>query len=757
MKVALRYKALYLDINKDDIDMTSEATVPVMALVSRLNKTGYCVSEELLHALCQISADELVDIVECIDDVYGVKLNWAPLVKAWDKPTGECRADHIVTLVANLFGEEAGFKGTTLQCGHLIPSGTFPLNKYNGCPFCGTPFETSNEIYTGQASKMKELRLFTDEELRRVMVTLLSSVTPLDANQKESLNNLIDAYEMPDVEIKMKETAMIVIKRLVEQDNYEAAGKMMKTPTDIMRYLWYEKTGHVQIIEPKTLVAHSRRLMGGIPGLKPDFVWSTSKKVTEEMRIVRQKQALKLKYDRKTCLRVAQWLNDIPMTAKQAAENMHPKRGMWVRFIRALRLAEYSHRHGMEHLKELLDVFYREDYATWQGDVDGARRRNDKTQVLRMLKQRPGMFARCLFATMLRFGAIEVIVAFDEIADKLPARLLLSLGNAAEMYFDKKGMRIARPITGVTHNIQPNKLLALYSEEDLTAMVEIVNDVYAESMRRRFAKLSTESKTIYVDPKLYNIPVSVGDRATTIQDASCALMGTRFPIEGDTVRLFMQWGKGLKAQHLDMDLSARISLAGGGVKECAYFNLVCEGAKHSGDIRSIPDMVGTAEYIELTLSELERVGSKYVTFTCNAYSCGALSPNLVVGWMNTEHPMTISEKNGVAYDPSCVQHMVRISESNLSKGLVFGVLDVKKREIIWLEMPFTAMTIRGANEEAVDTLLKKLEAKLSVGQLLEMKAKAQNLEMVDDAERADEAYTYEWALNSAEVSTLLAI
>ena len=123
--------------------------------------------------------------------------------------------------------------------------------------------------------------------------------------------------------------------------------------------------------------------------------------------------------------------------------------------------------------------------------------------------------------------------------------------------------------------------------------------------------------------------------------------------------------------------------------------------------------------------------------------------------MNSAYPMKISEKNGVAYDPSCVQHMVRISEGNLSKGLVFGVLDVEKREIIWLEMPFTSQTLRGADSTSIEALLHKLESKISVGELLEIKAKAQGLTFVESADEADEAYTYEWALNPAEVTILL--
>ena len=104
--------------------------------------------------------------------------------------------------------------------------------------------------------------------------------------------------------------------------------QLLKTPTDILRYLWYEKTGYVQIIEPKTLVAHARKLYS--------HMWGPLDKGVDAAREMKQK--LMLKYDRKACLRVAKWLNGIPMTARQAAENMNPKRGMWVRIIRALRL-----------------------------------------------------------------------------------------------------------------------------------------------------------------------------------------------------------------------------------------------------------------------------------------------------------------------------------------------------------------------------------------------------------------------------------
>jgi hypothetical protein len=745
--VALRHRAVFLDLNREDINMTSEITVPVAALIKLLNENGFSVSEELLHAMNTVSPYRLAAIAECINEVFGLDLNWAPLVKEWDVPTGETAADHLITFIANLFfSKEAGFKGTTMPCGHFIPDGTFPIERYNGCPFCGKPFKTTNFVYKGQGSKLKELRLFTVEDMEHLFSSLLTSATPLDGTQQESLEQLLRVFPLPEnPNITMKETAMLVVRMLVEQDLADEASKLLKTPNDVLRYLWYEKTGYVQLIEPRTLIAHARKLYS--------HIWGPLDRGMNAAAAMKEK--LMLKYDRKACQCVARWMNALPMTAKQAAENMNPKRGIWVRMIRALRLGEYSRKKGFEHLAEILDVFYKQDYTTWQGRVDKARNANDADKTLALLKERPGFFARCLFASMLRFGSDKTLAAFDEISDKLPGRLLLSLGNAAETYFDPKVARIVRPITGVMHKAEPNKLLALYSDEARKAMVVGVNNLYQASLSRSFAAQKTASKTIYIDPALYNIPISVGDRTTTIQDASCALMGTRFPVEGDAVRLFMQWGKGLSARHLDMDLSCRISLSNGKYVECGFFNLVCNGAKHSGDIQYIPNMVGTAEYIELSLPELEKVKANYVAFTCNAYTSGALSPNLVVGWMNSANPMTISAKTGVAYDPSCVQHMVRISEGNLSKGLVFGVLDVAQREIIWLEMPFTSQTVRGADNFSIEALLRKLEAKLTIGQLLDIKAKAQHLDMVTNPDEADEAYTYEWALNPAEVTKLL--
>ena len=738
LKVSIRQGAVYIP-EVMAVGTNKNVSENTLGFLANIRKLGYTISEDLLHVLDHVAPGDKLKIYDFLCEVTGTKLNWTPLVKGWDTPTGESRMDHIVTFFANALGIN---KGVRLSCGHWIPENTFPLERYNGCPFCGMPFRFGKIEDYGHGSKLKVLELWTEDSLAQFFKDLLGSRTALDATQVDSLKILADHLPFPEVQISMKETMMIVIDLFAAKGEAWKVQSCFVTPNDILRYLWYKKTGFLQIVEPGTIIKRTSK----------NNVHITSSLDRSKSAGVDRKGALKLKYNRAQCRMVALWINNLDIDAEKACEAMHPKRGMWVRFIRALRLAEYARKDGFENLKKLMDVFYNGTYVVWQAEVDRNKLKMDAGKTFALLKQRPGLFARSLFANMLWFGPVETLAAFSEIADKLPARLVFTLNMYAPNYFDRNQIRSVKPLGGTSKVIEANKMLQLYSDDQLKEMVTRVEELCLEVISNRFAKIPAESKTMYLDPMLFNIPLPIGDRSETVQDLSCALMGTRFPIDGNAVRLFMQWGKGLSAQPLDMDLSCYIAYEQR-TEVCSYYNLVATGAKHSGDIRSIPDRIGTAEYIELNLMELAKAGASYVAFTCNAYSNGALSPNLVVGWMNSAYPMKISEKTGVAYDPSCVQHQVRVSQG-LSKGLVFGVLDVLSREIIWLEMPFGGQIVAGMNVAALEALLKKLKSKTTIGHLLSIKAKAQHIELTDHPE-ADEVYSMQWALNTAAVTKLL--
>jgi len=737
LKVAIRNNAVYIhEINGSVSGNLSKST---FELIENLKKLGFSFTEELLWKINNVDLNYQREIYEVFQEILGTKLNWMPLVKNWKIPTGETKNDHWITLFANIFNDK---KGKNLACGHLIPKNTFPLERYNGCPFCGTPFQFGGIESFGTGSKMKVLELWTDKEIEKYFYSLLNSKTALDVSQIDSLKNLISELNLPSIEIKMKETLMVVVDTLIENEKQNEAGELLKTPNDILRYLWYKKTGFLQLVEPKTIIKRTSNN-------NRHFFHPLDKSVEVK---VESKELLKLKYSRKESLMVAKWLNEMELNSETICENMHPKRSMWIRFIRALRLAEYGKRTGFENLAKILDDFYKKNYTVFQGRIEYFRLKADAEKTFDLLKRRPGLFARSLFSNILWFGEDLTLKHFEEIVDKIPMRLVLTLNMYAEIYFDKNTQRNVKTLGGTNKTIPANRWVLSYEDDHLKEIKKKIEEMTLRAIEKRFSGIKTENKTIFISPELYNIPLSIGDRSDNIQDLPNALMGTKFPLEGNEIRLFMQWGKGLPAQHLDMDLSCHIAYEKGS-EVCSYFNLTTKGCQHSGDIINIPDKIGTAEYVNLNLFELQNAGAKYVTFTCNAYSNGSITPNLIVGWMDSKYPMKISETSGVAYDPSCVIHQVRISNS-LSKGLVFGVLDVEKREIIWLEMTFSGQNIQTLDINGVTALIKKLDSKMKIGNLLEIKAKSQNLKIVNNIEEADESYDYQWAVNSANVTEL---
>lgn len=207
-KVALRFNGVYINIKHEDVDMTAMATKPAKFLLKLLYKRGYGVTEELLHALYAQSDELLKDITLSMDAVLGLRLNWVYLVR---------RLDFI---------------------------------------------EVNYDVQDGLDDKMKKLRLMTDDDMKHLLESLLTSTTPLDATQRDVLSQLLGVYGLPsDVNIKMRETVMLAVKGLLENGKGEEASVLFATPTDVLRYLWYEKTGHLKIIEPKTLIGNAKKII----------------------------------------------------------------------------------------------------------------------------------------------------------------------------------------------------------------------------------------------------------------------------------------------------------------------------------------------------------------------------------------------------------------------------------------------------------------------------------------------------------------
>ena len=727
-RVALRSLALYLP---DPAPERAPLSPHAAASVATLASFGFSLTEEALARFAALSDRNRDDILRTVAEVYRADANWTPLVRDWLTPTGQTPLDMLMAAFCNVIDAEhpGAVPGTRLSCGCLIPDGIFPLSRYTGCPLCGTPFETSAGVNFGGECKLKVLGVFTDDMASALMRSLLEQRTPLDASQASTLSMLLAVFPVPAlVEVPMKETMVLAAQALFAADRPAQAARLLRTPADVLRFLWAERTGVPRILRPATLVGMSAASWSHVCPLL-----DASAEAAEG-----RARSLHLHYPRSRGRMIAAVLENMDMKPEAMAANMHPNREMWVHMIRALRLTEHARRPRFPRLARLLDIFYNGTYAVPQQGVDTALRQGLIDVAAGLLQKRPGAFARQLFSVMLKEWAVarsfeKTISAFAQCAHQLPTRLLLGLANNADAYFnaDPDSLKLVIIATGLPHEIYPNDKIGTTPAEVRAEMYRAVRRVAMNALSRGYAAMPhPELGKIYIAPELFIIPLPAGDRSALVSEVGTVLPGMRLPVEGSKVRMFLHWGLGMKACHLDLDLTALI-LYPDHREECAFYNLSPTGAQHSGDMRAIPDDVGTAEYIELDLPALRRAGAQQVVFTAECYSGGAMPPGTLVGWMAASSPMTVDAATGVSYDPATVQQLLTLPRSAGWRAITFGMLNVLSGKVTVLAIPGMDQVAGENAAEFAKKALEKLGNKITIGQALKLYAQAQGLEIVD--------------------------
>lgn len=722
LSVAFSRNALYLPSDRT----SSQMSVPAAGLLVFLRQHGYTVDEDCLHHLNALDESDIKAIYEYVAGVFKTNANWAALTRDWTmRPTGVTIVDYIYTALVNQLPHYQG-KGVELPCGHFIPEGTFDLSRYTGCPYCGTQFETAPALSDNYDTKRtKILTRWSLSDAEAYADSLLAMPVPPDASKAADLKALLHSLPQ-DYFDRIGDIACIETRVITASAAGGAAAlRFLKEPSELLRMLWYNITDNLIIERPKTV---------------------KERYFTEKMREYglrageMTEKHFRLHYSRSFCGVVARWFEALPMTAGQICQNMHGQRQMWVRFIRALRLNDYARRYALPRLTEVLDRFYRQDYSVWGGEVEAARQSHDNDRLFSLLCERPGAFARCLYDTIVDFGADATLEAFARVADRLPVRLLVSLANGATAWFlPDEDHRFVHLPKGNMVKIPLNPGLKALSAHDRADIATKVQTMVLTSIYNIYAsRKPLPGDRVFIDPELWTCPVPVGDRGKSVNNISYAVPGQIFRVEGDKVRLFLHWGVGMSAQHYDMDLSC--ALVGERERlDIAYYNLNTVGALHSGDIQCIPDKVGAAEYIELDLPKLIEQGYDYAIFAANAYSVPRLASDMIVGWMSSEQPMKTDNDTGVAYNPAYVQQLVSVAGFKASRGMIFGILDIVRREILWCEMANDDQRLNQLDHNAVKALRKRLEAKIKIGELIAMRAQSHNQTVTTSS--TDKSYT----------------
>lgn len=277
-----------------------------------------------------------------------------------------------------------------------------------------------NSDLTNVALSANALNLNNDEEMCRLLDSLLASTEPLDDLQCEQLKMLIVEYSLSNqTKIARLDTAMLVIDSLVEIGNEEEACFIFKSPCDVLRYLCFKQSGKLYRTMPRVLLKQDANFKKRI------VVEGEAKDAkSQKAEVETMKALLEIKYDSALCHRVAIWMNSLPISAEEGAREMLQHRSVWARVIRSLRLSLYASRHSMNHFADMLDIF------------------NHINMVLESLKQYPLHFVRSLYAA-LRVDTQVMFDALEEVADQLPQDEINSLINAVRRAEagEKLGMR----------------------------------------------------------------------------------------------------------------------------------------------------------------------------------------------------------------------------------------------------------------------------------------------------------------------------
>ena len=238
----------------------------------------------------------------------------------------------------------------------------------------------------------------------------------------------------------------------------------------------------------------------------------------------------------------------------------------------------------------------------------------------------------------------------------------------------------------------------------------------------------TKAGKVYLDEDMKKIAVPLQESASS-SGYGVLPRGSRLPMpEGTKLRCFTYWEK-----VDDIDLSAFGMTEDGEVEEFSWRDMWSvdpdEGIVFSGDETS--GYNGGSEYFDIDLERFEETHPdfRYIVFANNVYTNGVTFSDCVckAGYM-------IREKidSGEVYEPKTVKTAFAIN-GNSSYAALFA-LDLKTREIVWLNITFESRT-RVAGEENISFTLRYMDILdvLNVYDLFRMKAEA----LVSDPEEAD--------------------
>ncbi|MEN7551576.1 TerD family protein [Rapidithrix thailandica] len=571
--------------------------------------------------------------------------------------------------LGNVFGQFTGKE--RLNNGMIIPDWLFDLEEFGADPI--SQFQDKGLFEKGVLRQLKKAK---DTHTEWVEIKFVSQKEAMHQAWQFLLNNVY-------AKSSIKEALKPEIEFLLEffgADGMEASRVVFKeTKAYLMQYCWKQndlKTLAQFIDTPTDLL----RLFAAVT--------ESDTSLAQPIKFPKLKRAQRVF--------VMQMLEKCP----DLAENLKAYKGLWLALGRYLHPFEYAKK--FPNTYAAFDLLRNGKVVTFNAKVEQSIQASDLDNLLALLVQRPGMFARKIHHVLeiSKKEYLKVLAAFDAVVDQVALKNLLVM----DAYFQTIEAASYRTIINKKGKIRvmdntPNRL----EKAALEALKQILQKAIAQKISSE--KESWEKQKVWIDPALRNFTVPLQQRSAS--DGLLTLgRGSRMPLEeGKVLRLFVYWKENDRRTDLDLSLiqyDEEMKFKG----QVSYTNLEAGGILHSGDLQSAP--CGAAEFIDIELDTLrERYKEvRYIATQVYRYSGNKFADmDCHSGWMIREK---VNNKYK-SFDIKTVQHKFDLKGSG--SYAIPILIDLHKQEIIFIDLYINSLSgynrVEGAYQD-ISTISKQM-------------------------------------------------
>lgn len=493
---------------------------------------------------------------------------------------------------------------------------------------------------------LKVIDLGSEKELQQICINLISSKTSLSQTDKEDVEWFVKNYSkdiskfLPET-IPLKENVALLANLLMKyvQNGELYLCKYFKTATDVLRFAVSLSDGDISLAKP-TKFKHFKR---------------------KERRLLLS-------------------LLESELYCKNIIEDMLRFKTQWIKLGEYLHPGDYKNRY-----KRVYDAFdilrNNEPFETFNSKVEKLLKEHNVKEASKLLKNRPGDFARKLDRLLrLTSNRSSILVNFEEIANKISTPVLLQVHSHFKNRNKNTEQRIFFPKGNVAKCHLDENNLKKINEETCKEVVSICEKILV----KKFSNLP-ELGNVYIDEKLKGFLVPFSQRSAS-KALRTIVRGSKIDIpKGNTLRFFLWWKNISKDDYsgrVDIDLTAATFDEEWKSKGfISWTSLRASNFKgyHSGDITNAPK--GACEFIDIDIESAINVDIRYIMANLYCYSGQPYStiPKCFMGWMLRQHP-----NSGEIFDPKTVQDKIDIT-ADTTVCIPF-IFDLVERKMIWCDL-----------------------------------------------------------------------